>query len=385
MKKLLFLLIPVLIAGCQKQKNIIINGTLPGSEGKYLVLENIEISTPVTLDSVLIGKSGKFSFKVPVTEPDFYQLSLSDNNFVTLLVEPGEKVRVNFTSNNLFWNYEVFGSEGTAVIRQLDIHLRKTIQKLDSLTAIFEENKNQPGFDTLGIRLNESYALIMSEQRKYSIGFILNHLNSLAAIKALYQKYDPQTYVLYDIKDLQYMKIVADTLQVYYPDSKHTRALLADLEKEMVRYNLMKVTDMAASASPATLDIGLPNLKGDTIYLSSLKGNYVLLSFWASWDQASVEENIIFKSLYNKYNSKGFEIYQVSFDSEEEAWEKAIKFDELPWINVSDLKYPNSHVIRVFNVKKIPMNYLIDTDGSIMAGDLHGRGLKIKLEQIFGF
>ena len=385
MKKILLLLIPIFIVGCNKIETLKIQGNIPNPEGKYLVLERIEINTPVPVDSVKIGRSGQFKFKIPAVEADFYQLSLSKGNFVSLLAMPGENISLKFNEKILSSHYEVTGSEGSNLVKQLDIQLRQTLHKMDSITVVYTKNMESPGFDSLSVILNESYNKLMLNQRKFLIGFILNHLNSLASIKALYQKYNPETYVLNDIKDYQYLKLVTDTLSVYYPDSKHTKALKADLEKGLAIINLARVSKLIDTTSTGNLDVTLPSPDGDTISLSSLKGKYVLLSFWASWNQESVSENLLFKPLYNKYKSKGFEIYQVSLDNKKEEWEKAIRYDELPWINVSDLKYPKSPVVGSFNVQKIPMNYFVEKDGTISAKDLHGKALKIKLEQVFGF
>lgn len=385
MRIILILLIPIFIVGCNKNEYLKIHGILPDAEGKYLVLENIEINTPIVLDSVKIKKSGQFEFKVPAREPDFYQLRLSKGDFISLLAEPGEKINLKFQGDDLSTNYEVSGSEGSVLVQKLDVQLRQTLHKMDSITELYRSAMNTPGFDSLSITLNQSYNELMNEQRKFLIGFILNHLSSLASIKALYQKYNPETYILNDVKDYQYLKLVTDTLSVYYPDSKHTKALRADFEQGLARINIAKVSKLINESSVEHPDVALPTPQGDTISLSSLRGKYVLLSFWASWNQESVAENLRFKSVYNKYKSKGFEIYQVSLDNKKEDWEKAIRFDELPWINVSDLKYPESTVVGTFNVQKIPMNYFVEKDGTISARDLHGKALKIKLEQVFGF
>jgi hypothetical protein len=108
----------------------------------------------------------------------------------------------------------------------------------------------------------------------------------------------------------------------------------------------------------------------------------VLLSFWASWDEPSRKENKNLLKTYNTYKSKGFEIYQVSLDRSKILWEGAIEQDKLPWINVSDLRYTDSYPARVYNVQKIPANYLISRDGEIIGKDLFGRILDEKLNDL---
>lgn len=385
MKKLFILLIPIVLWGCAKNTQIHISGNISETDNNYIVIERVNINSKKVVDSVLIDGSGNFKFKLDAPETDFYKLGLSENNFITLLIEPGEKVKLTSNSPSLPGSSIISGSPGSALLFDIDNHLRKTISILDSITKVYQANLNTEGFDTINIELNNLYNKTLNNQRRYSISFILDHLSSLASIKAIYQQYDDNTYVLNDIKDIQFMKLVSDSLKLYYPGSKHTKALIANLSNEMGRLNQFKVNKLINEAEVQSLDISLPDPYGDTISLSSLQGKYVLLSFWASWDQASITENLSFKSLYEKYKSRGFEIYQVSFDTNKEAWTKAIKFDELPWINVSDLSYPNSKVITLFNIKGIPSNYFVDKDGTIVGSKLHGKALKIKLEQVFGF
>ena len=156
MKKILFFLIPVLIAGCNKQETIKIHGTVPDAEGKYLVLEKSEINTPISLDSVKIKKSGNFKLEIPVSEPDFYQLSFSNRNFVSLLGLPGENIGLKFKTNDLSSEYEVTGSEGSILVQQLDVQLRNTLHEMDSITELYRSNIDSPGFDSLSVSLNDS-------------------------------------------------------------------------------------------------------------------------------------------------------------------------------------------------------------------------------------
>lgn len=383
MKRLVIYLPLIFLFACSGSDTIRIYGKFVKAENKFIYLDEVNINTSVNLDSVEVKKGGEFNFKFKVEEPGFYQLRISANNFITLLAEPGEKIHIESDNSFLPNGYSVEGSEGSSLIKLLDENILHTQKSLDSIIAAYKANMNEEGFDTLKTNLDEKYSAVINQQRRFTLRFILQNINSLASIKALYQKYDSATYVLNDIKDLQYLKIVADSLKLYYPNSKHTRALLTDLKNEMDRFNAQRISDLIISSEPSNIDIALPTPEGDTIALSSLRGKYVLLSFWASWDEASIRENIEFKKLYNQYHTLGFDIYQISFDTDKEAWRQAVHFDELPWINVSDLKYPNSPVVSLFNVQKLPANYLVDREGEIIGKDFTGRTLKIKLTQLF--
>ncbi len=378
----LALMLLVIVSSCHRHPSAVISGTLAGAKGEMVYLDKMDIDKAVPLDSVKAGRSGRFRFRVEIDEPTFFLLKVSDNNFITLLTRPGEKVRVEADSAFLPAGYRVTGSEGSLLVKELDDHLRQTVHKTDSIARLYREQMDKPGFDTLKKELDKAYNEVLQAQRKYTIGFILKHLHSPASVKALYQKIDPQTYVLYDLKDLQYMKIVADTLKVYYPEARITRALVQDLNKEMAKYNELRLQSMIREAKKVDLDISLPSVTGDTVTLSEVwgKGNYVLVTFWASWCRQCVSENLQLKNIYRKYHAKGLEIYAVSLDDRKENWLKQVRFDELPWINVWD---PDRVAAKKYNVSMPPVNFLYGPGGRMLGRDLHGRALQIKLSQIF--
>jgi thiol-disulfide isomerase/thioredoxin len=216
-----------------------------------------------------------------------------------------------------------------------------------------------------------------------NIEFIINNLNSLASIKALYQRIYPETYVLNDQHDLQYLKIVTDSLTRHYPNSGQVRALARDFEKEMKQMYVSRISEIARNIPETKLDPDLKTTSGKKIALSSLKGKYVLLTFWSYQSKDCIAENLELKEIYKLYNKKGFEIYQIDLDENESDWKAAVKFDELPWISTreDDPKYPKNAMM--FNVQSVPTNYLFDKETKIISSNLHGRELRLKLEQLF--
>jgi len=132
-------------------------------------------------------------------------------------------------------------------------------------------------------------------------------------------------------------------------------------------------------------DIQLEDPNGNVIALSSLRGQVVLLDFWASWCKPCRQENPTVVAAYNKYKNEGFTIYSVSLDEDKAAWEKAIKADNLSWVNhVSDLKGWQSSAAALYGVQSIPASFLIDKNGAIIGKDLRGAALEQKLQEVFG-
>jgi len=140
MRRLLFLLVPVLIAtGCSKKETFIVEGVIKDKQKAKVYISRVDVNTPVLIDSAIIKQKGRFRFKIKTSGPDFFQLGYSSTDYITLLAEPGEKIRLDFNDKNLFRNYTVSGSKGSEQVRMLDIRLLETRSKLDSLTSVYKK------------------------------------------------------------------------------------------------------------------------------------------------------------------------------------------------------------------------------------------------------
>ena len=384
MKKSLVLLILIIFTiSCKKNDSFLINGHIKNVKQKYIYLSRVDINTVSLIDSSKINKQGNFRIRIKSKEPDFYQIGSSSKDFVTLLASPGEKIELSFNGDYLYNNYTVSGSKGTQKLQMLDLVLAETRRRLDSLSNLYTKESAEPGFDVKKPLLEAEYSKLLKAQRKMNIEFIINNLNSLASIKALYQRIYPETYVLNDQHDLQYLKIVTDSLTRHYPNSGQVQALARDFEKEMKQMYVSRISQIAKNLPETKLDPELKTIEGKKIALSSLKGKYVLLTFWSYQSKDCIAENLELKEYFKLFNKKGFEIYQINLDENESNWKAAVKFDELPWINTreDDPKYPKYAMM--FNVQSVPANYLFDKETKIIASNLHGRELKLKLEQLF--
>lgn len=383
-RSLIFFFSLVIAAGCQNKNSFTVKGTLkePGNN-KTIFLKRVAVNTLLPLDSSEItGKRG-FKFTIKATEPDFYQLGYSESDFITLLAEPGEKIELSLNGKSLSASYEVKGSDGTEKVRMLDMRLNDTKRKLDSLRIVYNTASGEKDSDQKKEILENEFNNLLKDLRKKNIEFIISNTKSMASIKALYQRIDENTYVLYDPRDLQYLKIIADTLGRYYPDSRNVKALVEDVKKELTQMNALQLQNMASSSPEVKLDPDLKDINGKRTSLSSLRGKVVLLSFWSVDSKECIAENLQLKNIYKAYSKKGFEIYQINIDKNEEKWRAEVKFDELPWINAREEDPDNPQNAILFNVRSLPANYLFDRDGTLIALNLHGRALQIKMNQLF--
>ena len=224
---------------------------------------------------------------------------------------------------------------------------------------------------------------IISEHTEFTKEFVKNNLNSLASLMALYQQIAPGRSVLNHNDDLEYFELVDSSLMLKHPESEAVKALHAEMEEKKRQMKAENEFNNIVGIGVTAPDIILRNPKGDTIALSSLKGKYVLLDFWASWRRPCRIENLNLVNNYKKYNEKGFEIFQVSLDKKKESWISAIESDQLTWIHVSDLQYWNSAAAKLYQVQAIPANFLLDKNGKIIAKNLRGDALEAKLSEIF--
>ncbi len=366
------------LLSCQKNR-VVVSGSIGNARDTVLQLAEVNVYDSKPLDSVRLGRRGRFRFSFAADAPGFYQLKLPKDLSIALFPKPGDHIRVTADYKDLLPSLVMEGSDDTQQLLKLVRNLNATKAALDSLGALFET----AGSDSARQRLSSEYAEKVESHRKFSVAFILTHYNSLASLYALYQQFQPGSYVFYKNTDLQYFKIVSDSLSKYYPASKHVISLKAFTDNMISQYNSNLLMQLARNAEEALPEIALPNIANDTVTLASLKGKYVLINFWASWSDASMEQNAELIKIYNQYKNKGFEVLAVSFDTSVDSWTRAIKYDELYWINLIDERYPRSPVAVSYNVTELPCTYLVDRDNvSILGKNFTPAQLQARLAEL---
>ncbi len=383
MKGFRFLVIIVLAAigfnGCKKSNEFVVNGRITHAEGKTIYFEELMVSGTKLIDSMKIGKDGEFKFKGETSFPTYYLLRMNplDLKSVTLLIDSAEQVNVEADYANFSFQYNVEGSEGSFLIKDLTNHLNQTLKKLDSLRSI-NEIYSAADYEKMNEKWEREYEQIVQDQIDYSTKFVNENPFSMANVFALYQKFDQQTFV---INDLQTLKMAASALNSFYPNSGHVKALYANTLEMMKQEENRKMQQFIQENGANSPDILLPDPDGNEIALSSLQGKVVLVQFWAAADNASRLFNPALVEAYKKYKNEGFEIYQVSLDENRAEWVDAIDKDNLTWINVGDME-GSVQAQQYYNVQTIPFNYLINREGVIVARNLKGPELDRTLSRI---
>jgi len=365
------IILSAFLFSCNKPSGFVINGKITNSEGKYLYLDELKVASSVPVDSVQLERDGSFRFKGKISYPNFYLLRLNEKNFVTLLVDTTEKITVYGDAANFSRDYIVEGSAGSKLVQELNNKLAKTKRQIDSIQSRINAFRTYRDYDIQKIKWDQELTDIKQRQIRYSSDFVQKHPFSMSSVLALYQKFDDSNYV---VQDLQSLKVAASALNTMFPKSEHVKALYANTQRLMAQVKNNKIQEFIAKNGENSPDITLPNTNGRNVSLSSLTAKVVLIQFWSALNTDSRYQNQALVELYNKYKSKGLEIFQVSIDDDRDAWLTAIQQDGLTWINVGDMKGSNS-ALNAYNVKVIPSNYILDKERRIVARDLLGPAL----------
>jgi peroxiredoxin len=385
LKLVLALLIFSFFSCSEPDRNFTIRGSLENAEGSMLLLYEMGTYELIPFDSVIVGDNGEFSFQGEIDQVKFMSLRKTQINYLTLIVFPGEDIEIKADLNNLQGTAVIKGSAESRLAAELNGRMHSTLMSLDSLSRRYRDMLGQEGvdIDLLRNETRERHEEITEGQRQFTIDFINSNPGSLASLMALYQQTDPNNFVLGREEDFKYYSLVDSVLIGKYPDLGYTLTLNENVGEMKRQLGIREQRENLLLAGTEVPEISLPTPRGDTVSLSSLRGNYILLDFWAAWCGPCRKENPYLVDSYNKYSDKGFDIYQVSLDRTREAWIRGIEEDGLDrWTHVSDLQFWSSVVVPLFNISGIPANFLLDPEGRIVEKNLRGAALGNKLEEL---
>ncbi len=306
---------------------------------------------------------GKFSLKGTTLAAGIYQLKLSEGNQILLFLDNKTHVQVTGDAKSLPATYTVKGSKDAEVLRQLTQVMDGSKTQLEDLGKRYNA-AGQAGKTDEMKAVEKEYAAIQGRNNAQLKGLIRKNATSVVSGFAVGAFLNPE-------EDFQFADSVAAVQRKANPGSPFTKELTA-------RLGPMRATAQGAMAP----EINLATPGGKLLALSSLRGKYVLLDFWASWCGPCRQENPNVVKAYNKFKDKGFTIYSVSLDQDKGKWLKAIETDGLTWYHVSDLAGWNSTGGAAYGVKAIPQSFLIDPQGYIIAKNLRGEALATKLAEV---
>ena len=380
LNRIIFILFAAAIffSGCQKNNQFTINGKITHAKGDTIYLEELLVSSTVSIAEIKINKDGEFKLQGETGIPTYYLLKLN-NNIITLLIDSIENIKVEADAANFSRDYNVEGSPGSILVKNLIVKLNSTEYKIDSLESLDKLYKGNSDYKRLRAQWDLEYDNIINEQKEFSKNFVMGNPFSMASVYALYQQFRKDgSYV---IGDLQTMRTAASALNSIYPVSDHVKALYQNTLDELENERAVKVQQYIEEQGENCPEIILPDLDGKDIALSSLRGKVVLLQFWDAEDRGSRIVNPVLVEAYKKYKRKGLEIYQVYVGTNRIEWVDAIDKDKLSWINVGDME-GSIQAVSVYNIQQIPFNYLLEKDGTIVGKNLNGPALDKALARV---
>jgi peroxiredoxin len=365
LKNISFIILATLIlASCEKPvKNAFtINGTVDSVFNGLVLLQKRVDNPLVTIDSVRLD-NGKFTFKGAVDYPEVYYLTIpGTKSSVPFFIEPSE-ITVNIMTKDINKS-KITGSKNQA---EYDSYL----DMLDQFNAKIREsyqmyNTAEEVGDLAKAKYYDSLLTVQDEQRtEFSKQYVLKNPASFISPYIMYRN----SYS-YEMEDLEKTLNGFDTSLSHSIYTGYLQEYLGILKRVAVGQMFVPFTMVDSTGAEVSV----------TDYTGK---NYLLLDFWASWCSPCRAENPNLVNMYNTYHEKGFDIFGVSFDSSRERWLEAIKDDGLTWTHVSDLAGWQNAAGKLYGIRSIPSNVLLDTNGVIIGKNLRGEDLQAKLAELF--
>lgn len=338
-----------------------IEGELKGMDSGY-----VEFLFPVAdssfTDSVEV-KDGKFTFSTDIPEPVnmLMRVSGTRGEELSFFADPG-KMTIKGSRDSVYASV-VTGGKTQVAYKAGEDSLRAIMGGGEALYMQYMQAQSKQDMAEMQRIENE-----FNNLQKRAIDFakahaIKNRSNVVAAYYSLMYMNEPG-------KEEELQKMY-DTLS-------------PAVQKSYFGGKLNEIVQAAAKTAVGQVapEFSQNDPNGQPVNLSSFRGKYLLIDFWAAWCQPCRAENPNVVKAYNTYKDKGFEILGVSLDQDKDAWLKAVADDKLTWTQVSDLKYWNNDVAKLYGVRSIPASYLLDKEGKIVAKNLRGEELEAKLKEL---
>ncbi|SDB26618.1 Peroxiredoxin [Flavobacteriaceae bacterium MAR_2010_188] len=361
----------------ENRDSYVINGSAPGVyNGVRVYLKSADQRDRfMDLDTAIV-MGEKFTFEGTVDSPERLTLHVNSVNGSVPIILENAVIDVRIDKDDIT-NSEVKGTKAN-----------------DALFSYAQETRD---FMSNGVRLNNEYRTALREndtaklnsmamelqsankkQLTYPLEFIEKHPDNYFSLILLQDLYSNKQYPITDL-ETAHNNISAEIKNSYLGkivDSIHQTRV-----EESKRLASLEVGNVAPKFSGPTPD-------GKTISLDGIKGKATIIDFWAAWCGPCRRENPNVVRIYNKYHAKGLEIVGVSLDGNgrqtnpKEAWMKAIKDDNLSWNHISNLNYFNDPVAKLYNITSIPATYILDENGTIVAKNLRGQELEMKIAEL---
>jgi len=359
MKKMIFFLAMVTVfVACKDKSKFEIGGKFENATPKAKVyLYSIVKNTETAIDSTVLSDKGDFKFGGNAPDVDFFKVKIDHSEYV-LIAKNGDVIKLEADLSSPTLDYKLSGADEADKLEELNKNRNQYVAKLTALETQFQENvvKNPESRQAIIAQMSPELIKVKQGMVDYILKFAMDNTSSLASFYAI-NSLNPGDYE-------QEMLAYAEKIKSNFNKNEAVTEFLV----RMAKLRSVQV------GQPAP-DFTMPTIDGKTITLSSLKGKYVMLDFWASWCQPCRQENPNVVKAYNKYKSRNFTIVGISLDKDAAAWKQAVIQDGLTWTHGSELNDFESTTVRAYQVDQIPASFILDPQGKIIAKNLHGEEL----------